>query len=476
VIYLVTPIAHVSEQEHIKLPELGSSADQYLSPLDETRLGKEFMLNVRKTYQVLNDPLISDYVQTLGAQLQQESEAANRRCHFFILDQSEINAFAGPGCHIGINSGLILTTQNESELASVIAHELAHITQKHLQRAFEAANQMNGKTAALILASILVGAAGSPDAGIAMATGAQASAIQEQINFTRSNEEEADTVGIRILFNANFDPRAMPIFFERLTHANRLYDSGIPEILRTHPVTTNRIADALARAEKYGYRQYPGNLSYYLTREALRARSFKEPKKALEHYATGLKEGRHLNKEAYEYGYALSLLANQQYDKAESIITRLLAQQPEQGEYILASADIARYQGQDKKALNLLETYYSLMPDNYPIAVEYIDTLTKTRQLTKARKIALLVIDQRPHDAAPYRLLSKIEELDDHKAESHRVLAEAYLIDGDIHSAVSQLEIALKKAKQTDFYQTSKIESRLSKLRKRIELMKIEAH
>ncbi|MEW8047078.1 MAG: M48 family metalloprotease, partial [Candidatus Thiodiazotropha sp.] len=204
ILILLTSLAAISsarsqEVETIQLPELGSPSDQYLTPGDEARLGREFMRSVRKTGKVLDDPLITEYIQQLGDKLLKQSEAVGQKFTFFVIEKPEINAFAGPGGYIGIYSGLILATQSESELASVIAHEIAHVTQKHLLRAFDAANRMSGKTAALLLASILVGVAGSPDAGLAMATGVQAGAIQEQINFTRSNEEEADTVGIQIL-------------------------------------------------------------------------------------------------------------------------------------------------------------------------------------------------------------------------------------------------------------------------------------
>jgi predicted Zn-dependent protease len=457
--------AHSENVETIQLPELGSPSDQYLTPSEEARLGKEFMQSLRKTGKVLDDPLITEYVQQLGEKLLKQSEAVGQNFTFFVIDNPEINAFAGPGGYIGIYSGLILASQSESELASVIAHEIAHVTQKHLLRAFDTANRISGKTAALLLASILVGVAGSPDAGLAMMTGTQAGAIQEQINFTRSNEEEADTVGIQILANADFDPRAMPIFFERMTHANRLYDSGIPEILRTHPVTTNRIADALGRAEKYAYRQYPGNLSYHLTREALRVRQFKEPSKAVSHFASGLEEGRHLNQEAHEYGHALALAADRQYGNAEKIIDGLLRENPSQVEYILASADIVKKSGKHKKALKILDTYYSLMPENYPLAVAYIEALTIAKQLDKAREINQQAITLRNNDPRLYRLLSKIEELDGNQAESHRMLAEAFAADGELKSAVQQLEIALKSVNRSDFYLTSRIESRLNQLR-----------
>jgi beta-barrel assembly-enhancing protease len=461
--------------EEINLPELGSPSDQYLTPSAEKQLGREFMLSVKKNADVLDDPLINEYVQDLGNRLLKQSDATGLDFTFFVLDEPSINAFAGPGGYIGIHSGLILATQSESELASVIAHEIAHVTQKHLLRAFDAANKMSGQTAALILASILVGVAGGADAGIAMATGAQASAIQEQINFTRSNEEEADTVGIQLLADADFDPRAMPVFFERLTHASRIYESGIPEMLRTHPVTTNRIADALGRAEQYGYKQYPGSQRYFLTREALRVKQFKEPEEAIRHFASGLDEGRHLNEEAHEYGYALALMRDRQYAKAQQIIEKLLKKHAQQIEYILASAELARLQGQQEKGLRTLETYYSLMPENYPLSIAYIEAMIDAGDYDKARQVSARVISFRADNPRLYRLVGRLEEQAGNQAESHRMLAEAYVSEGQLRPATQQLEIALKKADKGNFQQVSRIESRLNRLKEVIKQQEKES-
>jgi predicted Zn-dependent protease len=449
----------------IQLPELGSPADQYLTPRDEVRLGQAFMQNVRETQAVVTDPLISEYIQQLGERILKHSEAASQPYHFFVIEEPMINAFAGPGGHIGIFSGLILATQSESELASVIAHEIAHVTQKHLLRAFDAASRMSGKTAALILAAILLGVStSSPDAGLAMATGVQASAIQEQINFTRSNEQEADSVGIRMLAEAGFDPRAMPIFFERLTHANRLFDSGIPEMLRTHPVTTNRIADALGRAEKYGYKQYAGSMQYFLIREALRARQFANPAQAVKHFRSGLKEGRYLNQEAHRYGYALALSANHDDRKAHTVITELLKQRPGQVEYILAEAEITHRMGKSARALESLAVASQLMPDNYPLAVAYIEALLAADQAPAAKQSISRIRNLRPNDAGLLRLQGRAEEALGNATESHRLLAEAYVMEGRLEAAVQQLAIAKKTDEKRDFYLSSQIESRLHEL------------
>jgi predicted Zn-dependent protease len=453
----------------IQLPELGSPSDQYLTPAEEIRLGKAFMRNIRKTQSIISDPLIEEYVQQLGNRLLKNSDATGQDFNFFVIEEPMINAFAGPGGHIGIFSGLILATQSESELASVLAHEIAHVTQKHLLRAFDTASQMSGTTAALMLAAILLGAAtSSPDVGVAIASGAQANALQEQINFTRSNEQEADHVGMQILSKAEFDPRAMPVFFERLTHANRLFDSGIPEILRTHPVTTNRIADALGRADAYGYKQYEGSFRYYLVREALRASQFTSPQDAVKHFKSGLKEGRHLNREAHEYGYALSLTANRQYGEAEKVIDRLLGKRPAQVEYILAKARLSDQAGKGQEALETLTLANSLLPHDYPLAVATIEALLKNDKAEQAKKICANFLSLRTDDARLYRLLGEAEQKMGREAEAHRLLAEAYVIEDKIEAAVLQLETAKSHQQGDDFYLTSQIESRLEELKRRV--------
>jgi len=170
--------------------------------------------------------------------------------------ENDINAFAGPGGYIGVNSGLILMTEAESELASVIAHEIGHVTQRHLFRAAEAAGRLSIPTMAATLAAILLGTQ-SPAMGQAAIMAIQAGSVQFQINFTRENEEEADRVGMQTLANSQFDPRSMPTFFERLQQSTRYYGQNIPEFLRTHPVTASRISDTRGRAETYPYKQYP---------------------------------------------------------------------------------------------------------------------------------------------------------------------------------------------------------------------------
>ena len=288
------------------LPDLGDSASAVMSPTRERELGKAFMRSVRRSQQVIDDPLITDYAQQLGNKLVKSSDASGTPFHFFVIDDPSINAFAGPGGHIGIFTGLILTTDTESELAAVVAHEIAHVTQQHLLRAWESAGRMSIPNAAILLAAVVLGATVGGDAGAAAALGGQAALIQQQINFTRANEKEADRVGIEILASSGYEPRAMPSFFSRMGKANRVYATKLPEFLQTHPVSTSRTADALGRADKYPYRQSPEDIRYHLVRMELTQRRISRAEDAERELTLMLEDGRYRNEAAIRYGSSRS--------------------------------------------------------------------------------------------------------------------------------------------------------------------------
>ena len=254
---LYIPLQHATELEDIQLPDMGDSSGTLITPIQEQELGAAFFRSLHNQIEINQDPEIQQYIKETGQRIVANSDTPSYTFHFFVVLDNAINAFAGPGGYIGINSGLILISESESELASVMAHEVAHVTQRHLYRAFEAASRLSIPTAAATLVALLIGTQ-SPEMAQAALMAIQAGSIQFQIDFTRSNEQEADRVGMQALVKANYDPRSMPIFFERLQQSSRYYGRDIPEFLRTHPVTASRISDTRGRAEKYPYRQLSG--------------------------------------------------------------------------------------------------------------------------------------------------------------------------------------------------------------------------
>ena len=215
-------------QAEIALPEIGDAAGGLLSAQLEQRIGVSFMRQVRQGMPVLDDALVNGYLQGVGQRLGRNSGDAQRGFDFFVVTDPTLNAFAGPGGNIGVHSGLILTTRTEDELASVLGHEIAHVTQRHLPRAFENQQRMTMPTIAAMLGAIILGAYGGGDAGVAAITAVQAGAVQNQIDFTRQNESEADRIGIQTLSAAGFDPKAMADFFERMHQATRFSPRSRP--------------------------------------------------------------------------------------------------------------------------------------------------------------------------------------------------------------------------------------------------------
>ncbi len=470
VLLVLAPAGQGANTDRILLPEIGDPSGALLSPAEEKRLGEAFMRSIRKSLKVLNDPELKDYIQALGNRLAANSDNQTQSYTFFIIDDPTINAFAGPGGYIGVHTGLILAARSESELAGVLAHEIGHITQRHLYRAFDAARKLSLPLAAATLVAILLGAATGSDAGIAALAGLQAGAVQQQINFTRANEQEADRVAIPTLAGAGFDPRAMPDFFERLEQSSRYYGSQIPEFLRTHPVTTSRIADTRGRAEQYAYHPVQDSLQFGLVRAKLRGHIAESPQKAVEEFRKELEKGQYSNRTAEVYGYALALHENGAYTQAIKQLNALLRNDPEQLAYLVALARAQLGTGQTKRAFKTFATALQIYPSNHSLVTYYAEALLKHGQADNAK--SLLEDYVRDHDPDPgiYKLMAQAASDAGSTAEGHRYMAEYYYVNGLTDKAIEQLEIALR-GKDIDFYLSAQLEARLRQFKDEREAM-----
>jgi len=259
--FFVTAVAAISAfagnafATDVRLPNLGSSAGQIASPEQQRQYGFYVLHELRNQNGVLDDALLADYLNTLGYRLVANSAQADQPFTFFVVRDTEINAFALPGGFVGVNAGLITTTENENELAAVLAHEISHVTQNHLIRAVEAEQKMTPLMLLAMVGAIAASAHQSPystsNSDIGAIAAVQGLAQQMQINFTRQDESEADRVGINTLAKSGFDPDAMAEFFERMQRALRpgFDENDVPALLMDHPVTTARISEAKARAD-----------------------------------------------------------------------------------------------------------------------------------------------------------------------------------------------------------------------------------
>jgi predicted Zn-dependent protease len=456
--------AVVTTARPLDLPDFGSSADAVMTTGQERRLGRAFMQSVRKALPVNDDPLLNDYIVTLGNELVAASGTGAGAYTFFLIDEPVINAFAGPGGYVGVYAGLILAAHSEGELAAVMAHEIAHVTQRHLMRSFENQSQYALPTLALLVAAAILGAQVSGDVAAAAITGIQAASIQQQINFTRDNEKEADRVGIVTLAKAGHDAFAMAGFFDRLSKESRAQENNAPEFLRTHPVNTNRIADAVGRAEAYGHLQRPDSLRFHLTRADLRQRSFRRADQAIDSFRKTLKEGRYANETSEHYGLALALERAGNLDEASKEARALRAKLPQQAEIVILEASLQRRRGDLEGALANLGEALGLSPTSGPLNMAYAETLTAAGRSAQALRSLRVVAAQRPNDPDIYKLMSDAAGKSGEKGETHLYRAEYLYLSGDLEPAIKQLENGLRTP-GLSYQAASRLQVRLDELK-----------
>lgn len=445
------------------LPEIGDSAGAFLSPSDEEKLGREFLRSVRQQARLIQDADINAYLDKLGQRLASATGDASRTFTFFLIDNPSINAFAGPGGVIGVHTGLIAAAENESELAGVLAHEIAHVTQRHLIRAYEAANRLSLPTTAAIIAAVLVGAAASPDAGIAAVSAIQAGSLQYQINFTRDNEKEADRIGVQFMRAAGVDPFGMPSFFERLQRSTRLYGQGLPEFLSTHPVTTDRIAESYNRAQDIGHKGARDSLEFQLIRARLAVLDSRNPQETLNYYRTRAKEN---PGSAHDrYGLALALERTGDTATARATLEALRKGDPDRILYRTGLADLDLDHGRPDDAVKLLEETLALYPGDVTVSIHYAEALMRTGRAEQARKLVAHLLEK-PRAQTPeiYTLLARAAEAAGQRWQARQATAEMYFLNGQTDAAVGQLERALE-IRDLDYYTRSSLEARLKELK-----------
>ncbi|MEQ1558752.1 MAG: M48 family metalloprotease [Methyloglobulus sp.] len=425
----------------IDLPDMGDSSGTIITPAEEKELGEHFFRSLHSQVAINQDAEIQEYIQGIGQKLAANSDGPKLPFHFFVVMENDINAFAGPGGYVGVNSGLIVLTEAESELASVMAHEIAHVTQRHLYRAAEAAGRLSIPTMAATIAAILLGTQ-SPALGQAAIMAVMGSSVQFQIDFTRENEMEADRVGMQTLQEAKYDPRSMPTFFERLQQSSRYYGKDVPEFLRTHPVTASRISDTRGRAETYPYKQYSDSLGYQLIKAKLKALSTNDDAGTAKYFQSRLKQGTSEQKTVAQYGVGLVALKAQKFAEAESIFQQLAKEYPGQPHYASGLARTALEAKNYSVALARYKKLTEQFPENEAIKFEYITALVRSGEAETAKKNLSSLSYKAQKQPEYYELLAQVYSDLKQPAESHRYLAEYYYAMGQIQDAIFQIRLA----------------------------------
>lgn len=445
------------------LPDLGDVAQSDFSPLQERRLGESIMLEIRADRSYYDDAEALDYIKNLGDRLASRSPDARQSFDFFLIQDNQINAFALPGGFIGVNTGLLLHAQSESEVASVLAHEISHVTQRHIARMIAQQKQSQIASLAALAVAILAARANSQVAEAAAAFG-QAGVIQSQLNFTRENEREADRIGLQILEQAGFDPRAMITFFERLQRATRVYEGGAPSYLRTHPLTFERIADVQNRLESLPYRQVPDSLEFHLIRAKLRS-DIDSPRETLAFFEQSLADRKFLSEAASRYGLVASLLRTGDHARARKELDALRKVGRPSPMIDALACRVQAAAGDTAAEFACYREALTAYPHYRTLTYDYAGALLQNRQPQAALKMVEARLQVSPGDYRLYLLQAQSYAMLDKRFAQHRAQGEAYARMGNIAGAVEQLQIALKSG-DGDFYQLSSAEARLKELRK----------
>lgn len=444
------------------LPDLGDVSQAEFSPQMERKLGDAIMAQIRRDQSLMNDAELTEYLNNVGYRLVASSSDYRQDFEFFIIKDPSLNAFALPGGYIGVHTGLILAAQSESELAAVLGHEIAHVTQRHLARMIDKEKQSMWTSLAAIAVAILASRSNPQLSNAAMAT-AQATSIQNTLNFTRDHEREADRVGLQIMSQAGFDARGAESFFERLQKSSRVYDNNAPDYLRTHPVTSQRIADIQNRLEAIPYKQTVDSFDFHLMRAKLRAMEG-TPAQAVAFFEEVLRDKKYASEAAQHYGLAAALLRQRQYQRAESEIAQLRKlTQPHPGIESLA-AQLKLAEGKPEFALATYRSALRDFPNRRPLVYAYAEALLENRSYNEALKLLSDEVRTYPNDLRLYRLQAQAYAAQGKRLLSHQAQAEAYYREGNLPAAIEQLLIA-QKTGEGDFYQLSIVEARLRQLR-----------
>jgi len=454
------PLAGASE-----LPDLGEASRAVLSSQQERRLGEAIMREVRADRAYADDAESNAYLDALGYRLAAHSPDARIGFEFFLMQDPAINAFALPGGFIGVHSGLIVAAQTESELASVLAHEIAHVTQGHIARMV--AGQQQAQLGSLLAMGVaLLAARSNPQAAPGLLAGAQAAAIQSQLNFTRDMERDADRVGLAILERSGFDARAMAAFFERLQRATRLADSSLPAYLRTHPITSERIADALNRVDALPYRQVREDPDFQLLRERLRAMEG-APVDAVRLYETRLRERTYASEAAQRYGLVLALARQREWPRARQELARLRDLAPGRAMVAALEGDVLVGAGDLEGARAHYPRALAAHPGYRPLVYDYAELLLRLRRPAEVLALTRERLQVYPNDHRLHALQARAHALTGRVLAQNRAQAEASVLLGNLPLAVEQLQAGLKVG-DGDFFELSAAEARLRELRARV--------
>ena len=456
----LSPVAMTSAAtDRLQLPSLGEASAGLVSPDQEYELGQIILRYYRASFPTSQDPFFEDYLARLLQQLVNHSDLQDKRLELLVIDNPNLNAFAAPGGIVGVNTGTFLVAGSEHHLASILAHELAHLSQRHYARQLQNSKTTSLVSAAALLAGILIASTSGSDGAIAALPAIQAGAIESSLRFNRHMEREADRLGMTTLVRANFDPYAMPEMFESMLKTTR-FRSRVPEFLMSHPVTESRISDSMSRAARYPRRQAPLDVEYQL----LRARAIMQfegnPQGAAKRFQAEL-TGSNLPVDAARYGLVMALTAAGDIERAEKELETLEKSIRHPVILTVARADLQSKQGKLPEAVATVKAALGTQPNNHPLNVRYAELLMESGQYDTCEAVLQQHVKRQPKNSYVWYLLAEVHGLAGNILDVHKARAEYFLLLGLYDKAEIQLRNALRMINKKDFQDRARIEQRL---------------
>ena len=452
-----------------ELPIIGDASSSVISIASEYNLGRLYMAQLRKNLPEYSDPVTQDYIEHLVYRLSEFSQLSDRRLEVVMIDEKTVNAFAAPGGIVGVNAGLIFHAESEGQTASVLAHELAHLSQRHFARRMQRQKDRSLANTLMILGSIaLAGATSNPTAVLA----GQAAITQQNLSFSRGDEQEADRIGFNNLVKAGFDPKSTSYMFEKLQSLSRLSGSNELEFLRSHPLTKNRIADAQSRAQGYEKRKYRDSLDYYLVRNRALVHFSEVPRQAVTIFSKKANEAKTKQDELKaRYGLALAYSKDKQHAEAIKLMRDVLSMDPENLLLQIGILEMHIAAENFFEAEALAASLLNTNPNNYPITMLYNKILMNKGDYetgeTLLRRLSLI----RPNDPEVWYWLAEVQGLDKNIISLHMSRAEYFYLTGSYETSIKHLRMALELA-SNNFQLTESIYNKIERSHKSIEALK----
>lgn len=433
--------------QQTRLPDIGTAGGSVMSIDRELAVGDMYMRQIRASAPIVGDPVLNAYLHDIGTRLVRNTNDVKFPFKFFWVNQDQINAFAFFGGHVGVNTGLIAETRNESELASVLAHEIAHVSQRHIVRNMDAMERSGPTAIASMLGSILLGIV-NPELGMAAISASMAGMQQRSINYTRLFEQEADRIGISILAETGFDPMGAPDFFGRLAEKYR-YTSKLPEMLMTHPLSESRIADTRLRAKRLrqNMQLQREELSFWLAKYRVMVRHIGR------YNATAARNDMNDSNPtiatAARYGLAIALLDTDQPQAAAETLAPLLEKDPYNTFYLDVQTDIFLAQKRFDEALEMLQQAYQRMPNERTITINFANAAMQAGKLDLAIDLLRDYLVREDKNVVAMSLLVDAYRQRGDTSAMHEVRAELLALHGQFDQAIDSLHRAHRDSSST---------------------------